>query len=228
MPGEIHGLGAVPGWVIRDLVADVITTPGTAYRAVLYDPHTGELKALSSTHYVPYPALDHHVRHRDVTCRFPGCRRAARYCDNDHTHPHAKGGPTAACNLKCLCRSHHRLKQQPGWKIHQHDSTITWTSPTGHTYTTWPHDYRDPDHPIAPLEPTTPKTARNPGAPPEPCEPDPPPEDLEPPPPEDLEPPPQDVEPPPEELEAPPQDFEPLPLEFEPPPDDDGERAPAK
>jgi hypothetical protein len=144
VPGEIEGLGAVPGWVIRDLVADVSVRPGTAFRAVIYDPETGELKALGSKRYVPPAILADHVRYRDRTCRFPGCRRAARHCDVDHIKAWGKGGATAECNLQCLCRHHHRLKQNPAWTIRYREGIARWTAPTGHTYTSWPADWRDP------------------------------------------------------------------------------------
>jgi Domain of unknown function (DUF222) len=144
-PGRIETLGMVPGWVVRDLVTDVMTTPGTGFRAVVYDDETGELKGLSSIRYVPPRALGDHVRHRDVTCRFPGCRRSARRCDVDHCRPWQHGGVTEICNLQCLCRKHHRLKQNPAWRVRSDGSTTEWRAPTGHTYTTRPHDWRDPE-----------------------------------------------------------------------------------
>jgi Domain of unknown function (DUF222) len=143
-PGEIEGPGAVPGWVVRDLVTDVMTAPGTGFRAVVYDDVTGELRGLSSTRYVPPKAMADHVRHRDVTCRFPGCRRAARRCDVDHAQPWAQGGSTKSCNLQCLCRHHHRLKQNPAWRVRYLGGFSQWTAPTGHTYASWPYDWRDP------------------------------------------------------------------------------------
>jgi hypothetical protein len=51
------------------------------------------------------------------------------------------------CNLQCLCRHHHRLKQNPAWRVRYHNGTSQWTAPTGHTYTSWPHDWRDPNPP---------------------------------------------------------------------------------
>jgi Domain of unknown function (DUF222) len=146
-PGTIDSLGAVPGWVVRDLVTDVITRPGTGFRAVIYDPVTGELKGLSSIRYVPFRAMSEHIRHRDVTCRFPGCRRAARRCDVDHVRAWARGGVTEICNLECLCRQHHRLKQNPAWAVRHEGGIARWTAPTGHTYDSWPYDYRDPEPP---------------------------------------------------------------------------------
>ncbi len=85
--------------------------------------------------YRPSAALDRAVRARDVTCRFPGCRRSADSAgtDLDHTIPWPEG-PTSATNLAVLCRRHHRLKHTPGWNV-QLDPTgvMTWTTPTGRT-----------------------------------------------------------------------------------------------
>lgn len=51
-------------------------------------------------------------------------------------YPH---GPTQASNLKCLCRKHHLLKTFGRWRDQQSpDGTVVWTSPRGHTYTTYP------------------------------------------------------------------------------------------
>jgi len=92
--------------------------------------------------YTPASKTAEFVRCRDVTCRFPGCDKPAQFCDLDHTVPYPVG-PTHPSNLKCLCRFHHLLKTfwqgLGGWLDRQlPDGTIIWTSPTGHTYTTYP------------------------------------------------------------------------------------------
>lgn len=89
--------------------------------------------------YRPSAELERFIRCRDMTCRFPGCDRAAEFADIDHTVPYPLG-PTHASNLKCLCRKHHLLKTfWTGWRDAQRpDGTVMWTSPTGQTYTTRP------------------------------------------------------------------------------------------
>ncbi len=92
--------------------------------------------------YTPTLSTADFVRCRDLTCRFPGCDKPAQFCDLDHTVPYPVG-PTHPSNLKCLCRFHHILKTfwngAKGWRDRQlPDGTIVWTSPTGHTYTTYP------------------------------------------------------------------------------------------
>nr|WP_235192497.1 HNH endonuclease signature motif containing protein [Mycobacterium asiaticum] len=92
--------------------------------------------------YRPSAALQRFIRSRDLTCRFPGCDAPAWTTDIDHTIAYP-WGPTHPADLKCLCRKHHLLKTfwtgPHGWRDRQHpDGTITWTAPTGHTYTTQP------------------------------------------------------------------------------------------
>jgi len=56
----------------------------------------------------------------------------------DHTIPYPVG-PTCASNLGCLCRKHHLLKTFWGWLNRQSpDGTMSWTAPSGQTYTTYP------------------------------------------------------------------------------------------
>ncbi len=57
--------------------------------------------------------------------------------DLDHTTTWAENGPTTPNNLISLCRRDHRLRHN-GW-THKElpNGTTQWTSPLGHTYTTW-------------------------------------------------------------------------------------------
>jgi hypothetical protein len=92
--------------------------------------------------YQPRPKLRHRVKIRQRTCSFPGCRRPAVRCDDDHTIAWHQGGRTCECNLTPLCRRHHRAKQAPGWRLQQPEpGTLVWTLPSGRTYTTRPGIY---------------------------------------------------------------------------------------
>jgi len=95
-----------------------------------------------SAGYRPSPGLRHIVKIRSPRCGFPGCRRRAVRCDDDHTIPHHKGGRTCECNLHPLCRRHHRTKQAQGWQLTQPEpGVLTWTLPCGRTITTRPEPY---------------------------------------------------------------------------------------
>ncbi len=98
--------------------------------------------ARETSAYQPPPALRHLLQTRDRTCSYPGCRRPATRCDDDHTTPYDQGGRTCECNLAALCRRHHAAKQAPGWHLEQpRPGTLTWTLPSARTYTTTPRPY---------------------------------------------------------------------------------------
>jgi hypothetical protein len=92
--------------------------------------------------YRPPDSLVHLVKVRQRTCSFPGCRRAARFCDLDHTLAFDKGGRTCECNLAPLCRRHHRAKQTFGWHLVQTEpGHLTWQLPHGRSYQTSSEPY---------------------------------------------------------------------------------------
>lgn len=94
------------------------------------------------TQRAPGAELARWITTRDRTCRAPGCRVPARAADIDHTTNHANGGPTSHDNLAVVCRHHHRLKHDSGWRVTQPEpGTLVWTSPRGHAYS------RQPDAP---------------------------------------------------------------------------------
>jgi hypothetical protein len=95
-----------------------------------------------SAGYQPSDSLRHLVKTRSPRCGYPGCRRPAVRCDDDHTVPHHKGGRTCECNLHPLCRYHHQVKQAPGWHVAQpRPGVLVWTTPSGRKYTTTAEPY---------------------------------------------------------------------------------------
>ncbi len=130
-PAQLAGIGPIPTGMGRRLAADGVWR-------WLATGDRGAVVGVGASTYRPPAALAAHIRGRDQTCRFPGCRQPAHRCDLDHTIPYPIGG-TAADNLAALCRHHHRLKHQAGWTVGQHaGGYLTWTSPTGRRYTTSP------------------------------------------------------------------------------------------
>ncbi|MEU0496286.1 DUF222 domain-containing protein [Mycobacterium sp. NPDC006124] len=130
-PAALMGGQFLPGAIARRATIGAMITPIT---------HPGQ--APPEQRYRPSKKLADFIRCRDITCRFPGCRAPATNCDVDHTiaWPH---GPTAASNLKCLCRRHHLLKTfwggENGWRDRQlDDGTVLWTAPDGRIHTTTP------------------------------------------------------------------------------------------
>jgi hypothetical protein len=95
-----------------------------------------------SVGHQPSDSLRHVIKTRSRRCGFPGCRRPAVRCDDDHTIPYDKGGKTCECNLHPLCRRHHQTKQAPGWRVEQpKPGTLVWTMPSGRQVTVTPEPY---------------------------------------------------------------------------------------
>jgi hypothetical protein len=134
-PGELGGHGPLTPAHARQLAL----APGSRWRWLLA-AGDGTLIHASARTYTPTTAVARFVRLRDHTCAFPHCAMPATRCDLDHTTPFNAGGPTTPDNLHPLCRHHHQLKTHKQWTTH-HDTEgrLTWTAPTGHTYTTTPH-----------------------------------------------------------------------------------------
>jgi hypothetical protein len=142
-PGELAGYGPIPATVTRDLAA------GGTWRRILTDPDSSRPLDYGTTRYRPPAHLAGLVITRDQTCQFPGCRMPAHRCDLDHSIPYNPAddtGPTNEFNLGPRCRSHHQVKQAPGWSVTQHpDGCTTWTTPTGHVYHSQPPPLTDPE-----------------------------------------------------------------------------------
>jgi len=93
----------------------------------------------ASAAYRPPPRIRDYITARDLTCRYPYCGQPAWRGDLDHTRPWHTGGLTCSCNLGPLCRSHHILKQLPGWTLTQPQPGIfQWTTPAGRAYLVGP------------------------------------------------------------------------------------------
>lgn len=134
---DVPGVGEVPGEVVRQVAAAF----GTRVVLALCDWQSGTLASETCDAYTPPVWLKRLVRARDGTCRFFGCTIPAARCDVDHVTAHPRG-PTEEPNLMCLCRHHHRLKQQERWHVTMtEDAVVTWTTPVGDQFTTWPVDH---------------------------------------------------------------------------------------
>ena len=62
------------------------------------------------------PAMRRALKARDDGCRFPGCTQR-RFVDGHHIRHWAGGGETKMDNLVLLCRHHHRLVHEGGFKV---------------------------------------------------------------------------------------------------------------
>ncbi len=163
-PGEIGGLGAADAGTCRDVASALARQPAAQWCVTLTDrngragagpgPPGSERRAWLATvkitpietgtcehrresaGYQPSDSLRHIIKIRSPRCGFPGCRRPAVRCDDDHTIPYHQDGRTCECNLYPLCRRHHQTKQADGWQLSQPEpGTLIWTAPSGRQYT---------------------------------------------------------------------------------------------
>lgn len=82
--------------------------------------------------------LGRQLAFRDPECRFDGCSRKRNLIAH-HIVPWARGGPTDLGNLVRLCRMHHRLVHEAGWKISGHPDVYLRFHDPGRRSTTTHH-----------------------------------------------------------------------------------------
>jgi hypothetical protein len=164
LPGELDGFGPIVADIARQVALD---QPDATWRYSVYNP-LGELIHHGTTRARPDPgspladhggrrptaAMTAFVRARDRTCVAPGCRRAARNCDIDHTTDWAHGGPTTPGNLGLLCRLHHLFKHATGSELLQPSPGVfLWKTPRNLRYVTRPDPPLIDDNELAGLPP---------------------------------------------------------------------------
>lgn len=72
---------------------------------------------LGRTSYTPNRGQRRALTRRDRHCIFPGCDAPPAWCDAHHLWPWEKGGPTALWNLSLVCRFHHHLVHEGGFRL---------------------------------------------------------------------------------------------------------------
>ncbi|TFD22697.1 HNH endonuclease signature motif containing protein [Cryobacterium sp. TMT2-23] len=133
-PGYLEGYGPIDPATARDLASRA-----PSFTRLLTHPETGVVLSVGRDRYKTPKAMRRFLRLRDETCRFPGCHRAARGAEVDHSHDWALLGETAHDNLAHPCKPNHALKTQTRWTVTQQPGGIlTWTSPTGRDFVTEP------------------------------------------------------------------------------------------
>jgi hypothetical protein len=92
----------------RRLTCDAAVVP-------LFLDDQGRIANLGHQRRVVNPALRRALEARDRGCRFPGC--GLRYNEAHHIRHWADGGETSLENCVLLCRHHHRLVHEGGWRM---------------------------------------------------------------------------------------------------------------
>jgi hypothetical protein len=135
-----------------DLARALAHDPDQAsWRHIGCHPTTGHATTITPT-YRPTTRIAEYCRVRDGhTSRFP--TSAARTIELDHIHPYnhttpANGGPTTPANLAATGKRDHQAKTHRILHVTgDANATLTYTTGTGHTYTSQPHQYLDPQPP---------------------------------------------------------------------------------
>jgi hypothetical protein len=131
-PAQLTGYGPITAQTARRLAADQSGT----WRRLLTDPDTGALLDISPHRYRTGQRLRDYLAARDDVCVFPTCQQPGYRCEVDHTLPYNQGGTTTRRNLALTCRRHNQAKAGTGWTYrHNPDGSYTWTTNTGHHYT---------------------------------------------------------------------------------------------
>ncbi|MFL6162454.1 MAG: DUF222 domain-containing protein [Jatrophihabitantaceae bacterium] len=134
-PAQLTGYGPITAETARRLAADASGT----WRRLLTDPDTGALLDISTDRYRPAQRLRDFVSARDDVCAFPTCNQPGYRCEYEHTTPYSVGGSTCRCNGALACRRHNQCKLNTNWSyLRNDDGSFTWTTSTGHTYTSAP------------------------------------------------------------------------------------------
>jgi hypothetical protein len=122
--GELDNTGAIHPEAVRRLACDA-----GVMRVVMAGP--SEPLEVGRRSPVVSSGLRRAVVLRDRVCRFPGCSRPHGWCDAHHVKHWADGGHTSLTNLVLLCRPHHRLVHEGGFRLQMGDGGPVFRRPDG-------------------------------------------------------------------------------------------------
>jgi Domain of unknown function (DUF222)/HNH endonuclease len=142
------GASSVDGSRLDRTTTDRLLCDAAVHR-VLSHGRSAILDYGTTTRTIPTPLYNALVV-RDRHCRFPGCDRAAAWCEGHHVRPWVHGGPTQLANLVLVCSRHHHLLHRPRWNAKLlPDATLEVTDPQGQVRnTTPPNPHRAPPLPL--------------------------------------------------------------------------------
>jgi hypothetical protein len=122
--GELEGGGTAPAETVQRYACDAAVTRITGQ---------GELdhELSHASRSIP-PSTRRALESRDRHCVFQGCGRPPVWCDGHHLVWWTKGGATTLPNLALVCRPHHRMLHEEGWRLERHkDGRWAATGPPG-------------------------------------------------------------------------------------------------
>ena len=127
--GRVSWTPGVPAETMRRLACDAALTriaskdrrPGESVDGVppsgaVNGPRAEIAAEISATSRTIPAATRRALIARDKGCVFEGCGRPPEWTDAHHLRHWVDGGPTTLDNLALLCRRHHRLVHEEGWR----------------------------------------------------------------------------------------------------------------
>jgi hypothetical protein len=129
-PAQLAWVGDVSATLAQRVACDA-----DVWRLIL-DPASGQPMNVGRAHRIVPHWIRKALHVRDHGCRFPGCGAPAPWTDAHHLVPWARGGGTDVGNLLLLCRFHHGLLHEGGWKVHYDtgSDTVSAFRPDGRPY----------------------------------------------------------------------------------------------
>jgi hypothetical protein len=110
--GELDGGGTVPTETVQRHACDSAIVRITGHGELDHELNHASRTIPASTRRA--------LESRDQHCVFPGCSRPTIWCDGHHLVWWIKGGATTLPNLALLCRPHHRMVHEEGWRLVRH------------------------------------------------------------------------------------------------------------
>jgi hypothetical protein len=107
---DLEWASPIPAETARRLACDAALTP------IFLGPESTQPRAGQTSRTISGSQRKALV-FRDKGCRFPGCDRPADWTDAHHLKHWADGGEHVMDNLILLCRRHHRMVHEEGWRL---------------------------------------------------------------------------------------------------------------
>src|SRR5438093_749495 len=109
-------------------------SPGKFHYQVLHYRHARERQAYEREQEDLFQARSLNLSTaqavRDKHCQWRGCERPASWCDGHHLVHWVDGGETNLENTVLLCKRHHRMVHEGGWKLIKVEGKIVSIAPT--------------------------------------------------------------------------------------------------
>jgi hypothetical protein len=120
--GDLEGGGTIPAETVQRYACDSAISRITGQGELEHELDHASRTIPASTRR----ALEARDRH----CVFQSCTRPSIWCDGHHLVWWTRGGKTELPNLGLVCRPHHRMVHEEGWRLVRHkDGSFTAIPP---------------------------------------------------------------------------------------------------